>query len=115
MKLKADKVFTLMMLSTLISAVSVCPAMASSAIDLKAHPFLISQASQAGELAGVINSISGESVEFAQFNGPTRNITIRRSVIRRLGLRAGTKIAVVLNDNNVAVSVRVIRPKRALW
>lgn len=109
------KVFTGIMLSTLISAVSIYPAMAGSVDELKSRPFLISQASQAGELAGVINSINGETVEFAQSNGSTRNITIRQRDINRLGLTAGSRIAVRLNAQGVAISVRVIRPKRALW
>ncbi len=115
MRLHTRKVYTSMMLSMLISAVSVYPAMASSVGQLKSQPFLISQATQAGELAGTINSISGETVEFAQSGGPTRNITISRRTINRLGLRAGTRIAVRLNANGVATSVRVLRPKRALW
>ena len=115
MRLQSKKLYTGMMLSIALSAVSMYPATASSLVELKSQPFLISQATQAGELAGVINSISGESVEFAQFNGPTRNITIRRRTINRLGLRAGTRIAVRLNSRGVATSVRVLRPIRALW
>ena len=115
MKFQTQKVFNGMMLSMLISAVSVYPAMASNVGDLKSQPLLISQATQAGELAGVINSISGESVEFAQANGTTRNITIRQRDINRLSLTSGTRIAVRLNAQGVATSVRVIRPIRALW
>ena len=116
MKFQTQKVFNGMMLSMLISAVSVYPAMASDVRDLiKSQPLLISQATQAGELAGVINSISGESVEFAQSNGTTRNITIRQRDINRLNLTSGTRIAVRLNAQGVATSVRVIRPVRALW
>ena len=115
MRLQTRKVFTRMMLPMLISAVSVYPAMASSVGVTKSPPLLISQATQAGELAGVINSISGETVEFAQSNGSTRNITIRQRDINRLNLTAGTRIAVRLNAQGVATSVRVIRPVRALW
>jgi hypothetical protein len=114
-KFQSQKVFNGMMLSMLISAVSVYPAMASNVTNLKSQPLLISQATQAGELAGVINSISGESVEFAQSNGTTRNITIRQRDINRLSLTSGTRIAVRLNAQGVATSVRVIRPIRAIW
>lgn len=103
------------MLPMLMSAVSIYPAMATSLGELKSQPLLISQASQAGELAGVINGISGESVEFAQSNGQTRNITIRQRDINRLNLSAGTRIAVRLNAQGVATSVRVIDPIRGLW
>lgn len=115
MQLQRKKVFTGMMLSIVVSAVSVYPALAISVGNLKPQPFLISQATQAGELAGVINSINGETVEFAQAGGSTRNITIRQQDIDRLNLQPGTRIAVRLNDAGVAVSVRVLRPVRALW
>lgn len=115
MRIQTSKALTLMMLPVLISAVSVSPALAGSLDNLKAQPFLLSQATQAGELAGVINNISGETVEFAQFGGPTRNITIRQNDINRLGLRSGSRIAVRLNAQGVATSVRVLRPIRALW
>lgn len=114
MRLQSRKIFAGVMLSMLIPAVSVYPATANSVDAAKSYPLLLSQATQAGELAGVINSISGDSVEFAQSNGQTRNITISRRVINRLGLRAGTRIAVRLNAQGVATSVRVIRPIRAL-
>lgn len=113
MGFQSSKVFAGVMLSMLIPAMSVYPASANS-VALKSEPLLLSQALQAGELAGSINSISGETVEFAQSNGPTRNITISRRVINRLGLRAGSRIAVRLNARGVATSVRVIRPIRAL-
>lgn len=115
MRLQTSKLFTVMMLPVLISAVSVSPVLAGSLDNLKSKPFLLSQATQAGELAGVINNISGESVEFAQFGGATRNITIRQRDINRLGLRAGSRIAVRLNAQGVATSVRLLRPIRALW
>ena len=113
MRLQSSKIFAGMMLSMLIPAVFVHPASANS-VAPKSEPLLLSQALQAGELAGSINSISGETVEFAQSNGQTRNITISRRVINRLGLRAGSRIAVRLNSRGVATSVRVIRPIRAL-
>jgi hypothetical protein len=113
--LQRKKVCTGMMLSLLISAVSVYPATAINMGKLKSQPFLISQATQAGELAGVINSISGETVEFAQSGGPTRDITIPQADITRLNLVPGTQIAVRLNAQGVATSVRVISPLRALW
>ncbi|HEY9666354.1 MAG TPA: hypothetical protein V6C91_06085 [Coleofasciculaceae cyanobacterium] len=115
MQLQTKTVFAGIMLSILIPAVSISPAFASSLDALKSQPFLLSQATVAGELAGVINSIDGESVEFAQSGGPTRNITIRQRDINRLGLRAGSRIAVRLNAQGVATSVRLIYPKRALW
>ncbi len=115
MDLQKKKVFTGMMLSLLISAVSVYPATAITMGKLKSQPILISQATQAGELAGVINSISGETVEFAQSGGPTTNITIPQGESNRLNLVAGTRIAVILNAQGVATSVRVLTPLRALW
>jgi hypothetical protein len=113
-RIQTRALFTGMMLPMLISAVSAYPASAISLDAQKSPTFLLSQALQAGELAGSINSISGETVEFAQSNGQTRNITISRRVINRLGLRAGSRIAVRLNSRGVATSVRVIRPIRAL-
>ena len=115
MQFQTMKIFTGMMLPLLISAVSVHPAIATPVDGALSYPMLISQATQAGELAGVINSISGESVEFAQSNGQVRNITIPQRFINRLNLTAGTRIAVRLNSRGVATSVRVIRPIRALW
>lgn len=115
MHFQAMKVFTGMMLPMLISAVSVYPAIATPAGGSQTYPILLSQATQAGELAGVINSISGESVEFAQSNGSVSNITIPQRFINRLNLTAGTRIAVRLNAQGVATSVRVINPVRALW
>ncbi len=115
MKLQTMKVFTGMMLSVLIPAVSVYPASANNFGNLKSQPLLLSQATQAGELAGVINSISGNTVEFAQADGSTRNITIAQRDINRLGLRSGSRIAVRLNAQGGVTSVRVLRPIRALW
>ncbi len=114
MRLQSKQVFAGVMLSMLIPAVSVYPASANTLGVKETQPLLLSQATQAGELAGSINSINGQTVEFAQSNGQTRNITISRRVINRLGLRAGSRIAVRLNANGVATSVRVIRPIRAL-
>lgn len=114
MRIHTKTVFTGLMLPLLISAVSAHPASAINLDDSKSPTFLISQATQAGELAGSINSINGQTVEFAQSNGQTRNITISRRVINRLGLRAGSRIAVRLNSRGVATTVRVIRPIRAL-
>ena len=114
MRLNSKKVFAGVMLSILIPAVSVYPASANSLFASKSQPLLLSQATQAGELAGSINNIDGETVEFAQSNGQTRNITIRQRDINRLGLRSGSRIAVRLNAQGVATSVRVIRPIRAL-
>jgi Golgi nucleoside diphosphatase len=113
--LQITKVLTGLMLPVLISAVSVYPSVASSTSNLKSQPILLSQATQAGELAGVINSINGETVEFAQSGGPTRNITIPQQDIQRLNLQAGARIAVRLNAQGVATSVRVLRPIRGLW
>lgn len=115
MQIQRKKIVTGVMLSALISAVSVYPVMAIGAGKPNSQPFLISQATQAGELAGVINSINGESVEFAQSGGPTRNITIRQSDIDRLNLVPGTRIAVILDANGVATSVRRLNTVRALW
>lgn len=114
MRLQRRKVFAGVMLSMLIPAVTVYPASASTLGAPKSPTFLLSQATQAGELAGSINSINGETVEFAQSNGQTRNITISRRVINRLGLKAGSRIAVRLNSKGVVTTVRVIRPIRAL-
>ncbi|HEY9831253.1 MAG TPA: hypothetical protein V6D26_11790 [Stenomitos sp.] len=114
MRIHTKTVFTGLMLPLLISAVSAYPASAINLEGSKSPTFLLSQATQAGELAGSINSINGQTVEFAQSNGQTRNITISRRVINRLGLRAGSRIAVRLNSRGVATSVRVIRPIRAL-
>lgn len=115
MQIQKRKVFTGMMLSMIVSAVSVYPSMAISLGKPNSQPMLISQATVAGELAGVINSINGESVEFAQSGGPTTNITISQGDINRLNLVPGTRIAVRLNAQNVATSVRVLNPVRALW
>lgn len=114
MQFKSKKVFAGVMLSILIPAASGYPVFASTLGMPKSEPFLIAQALQAGELAGSINSIDGETVEFAQSNGETRNITIPQRDINRLGLRSGSRIAVRLNSQGVATSVRVIRPIRAL-
>lgn len=115
MRLQTIKVLTGTMLSILVPAVSVYPAFANDMSKQNSQPLLLAQATQAGELAGVINSINGQTVEFAGANGQTRNITIRQRDINRLGLRAGSRIAVRLNAQGVATSVRSIRPVRALW
>ncbi|MGB7441022.1 MAG: hypothetical protein WA919_08145 [Coleofasciculaceae cyanobacterium] len=115
MQLKTMKVLAGVTLSVLIPAVSVHAVMASNLGKPESEPMLISQVTQAGELAGEIVSIDGETVEFAQSNGQTRNITIPQGEINRLSLTAGSQIAVRLDAQGVATSVRVIRPVRALW
>ncbi|NEO33846.1 MAG: hypothetical protein F6K36_26215 [Symploca sp. SIO3C6] len=115
MKLSAAKLFTGMMVPALIAAGAVYPVIAGTVNESEPQSILLSQATQVGELAGEITDISGETVAFAQSDGTTRDITIPQQEITRLNLQIGQKIAVRLNTQGVATSVRVINPVRALW
>lgn len=123
MQIQTTKVFAGMMLSMLASAASLYPALAqqsddaiaSGASELKTAPFLISQATQAGELAGSIVSLDGETAEFRQPNGQTRRIRISQQDIDRLKLKAGGRIAIRVDAQGRATAVRTIEPIRGLW
>lgn len=115
MKLSTTKLLTGIMLPALMVAGAVYPVIAGTVNESEPQPILLSQATQAGELAGEITNISGETVAFAQSDGTTRDITIPQQEITRLNLQIGQKVAVRLDAQGVATSVRVVNPIRALW
>lgn len=100
------KVLTGTMLSLLLSAVSVYPAIARP-VSTESNQ-LLAQVYNSEIVRGVITRINGESVTLELPSGNTYQITVDSDNITRMNLRPGMEIVANLNRGNIARGVRVV-------
>lgn len=100
------KVLTGTMLSLLLSAISVYPAIARP-VSTESNQ-LLSQVYNSEIVRGVITRINGESVTLELPSGNTYQITVDSDDIARMNLRPGMEIIANLNRGNIARGVRVV-------
>ncbi len=101
------KVLTGTMLSLLLSAVSVYPAIARP-VSTESNQLLLSQVYNSEIVRGVITRINGESVTLELPSGNTYQITVDSDNITKMNLRPGMEIVANLNRGNIARGVRVV-------
>ena len=106
MHVQKMKVLTGTMLSLLVSALSVYPAIARP-VDAEPEQ-LLSQVYNSEIAKGTITRINGEMVTLELPSGGTQQITIDRDVIKRKNLQPGMDVVVNLSRGNVARVVRVL-------
>lgn len=100
------KVLTGTMLSLLLSAVSVYPAIARP-VSTESNQ-LLSQVYNSEIVRGVITRINGESVTLELPSGNTYQISVDSDDITEMNLRPGMEIVANLNRGNIARGVRVV-------
>lgn len=106
MHVQKMKVLTGTMLSLLVSAISVYPAIARP---VGTEPEqLLSQIYTSDIAKGTIRMINGEMVTLELPSGGRQYITIDRDIIKRMNLQPGMDVVVNLNRGNVARAVRVL-------
>lgn len=106
MGIQKMRLLTGTMLSLLVSAVSVYPAIARPVST--ESTLLLSQLYTSDIAKGIISRINGEMVTLELPSGDTQQITIDEDYIRRLNLRPGMEVVVNLNRGNIARGVRVV-------
>lgn len=121
MRVQNPKILTGMMLSVLLSAVSVAPALAQQMDSAPRdgrdaspmEPMNLNQGQQmnqpmAGQsVTGRITNITGERVMMEMPDGTTQEVTIAQQDIRDLNLAPGMDISLMLDDQNVATNVNL--------
>lgn len=106
MHVQKMKVLTGTMLSLLVSAISVYPAIARP---VGTEPEqLLSQIYTSDIAKGTIRMINGEMVTLELPSGGRQYITINRDIIKRMNLQPEMDVVVNLNRGNVARAVRVL-------
>lgn len=106
MRIQKMKLLTGTMLSLLVSAVSVYPAIARPVGAESGQ--LLSQVYNSEIAKGTIRSISGEMVTLELPSGGTQQIKVDRDYTTRMNLQPGMEVVVNLSRGNVARAVRVL-------
>ena len=106
MHVQKMKVLTGTMLSLLVSAVSVYPAIARP-VGAESEQ-LLSQTYNSEIAKGTIRRINGEMVTLELPSGGRQQIKIDRDMIKRMNLQPGMEVVINLNRGNIARAVRVL-------
>ncbi len=106
MHVQKMKVLTATMLSMLVSAISVYPAIARP-VGAESEQ-LLSQVYTSDIIKGAIRRINGEMVTLELPSGGRQQIKIDRDFIKQMNLQPGMDVVVNLNRGNVARAVRVL-------
>lgn len=108
MGIQRRKIWAGTIISVLLSAVAVHPAIAEAPSDPEATQ-LHSGTNTLKPVTGTITSIIDELVTLETRSGTTQQISIKREDISRLDLQRGMYIAALLDSRNTARNVSVIK------
>lgn len=107
MRIQKMQLVTGTMLSVLLSAVTVCPAIAQTSTEpVTGEPQ--SETTTAQTVRGTIRSITGNSVTIETADGKTQVITVRPADLQRLNLQTGTQVEATIDSSSVATNLSVV-------
>lgn len=113
MGIQKRKIWAGTIISLLLSAVAVHPAIAEAPSELEATQ-LQSGTNTLKPVTGTITSIVDELVTLETRSGTTQQISIKREDLSRLDLQRGMYIAALLDSRNTARNVSIIKDNIAL-
>lgn len=111
MRMKNMKVLTGTMLTLILSAVSVAPALSRPVAPVGESPLMSQSPATPSMVRGTIQSIRNNQVSIRLPNGETQIVEISEADRNRLGLLPGMEIEVVLDDTGMmGTQVTVLNP-----
>lgn len=104
------KIMTGTMLSLLLSAATVCPALARPVVEPESKQSQTEEeVKNTTKAKGTIQSISGNVVTLKMSDGMTQTVTLKQEDVTRLELEPGMEISFMLDDNKMASEVSVVQ------